>query len=206
MASDFSFKALCVIIVLSVLVASGHYGLTFVHDPSQTEVLATLAGAAATIFAGWLAWQSATMQVQQAQNDKVERAIVRKEDAVVAIVQPVHAAAAWLLFLQKELSQPGDPDGKSLRTKRSARHLDQVLDRHLLLALMGELGADDRINLLMIVATMRTALAMAEIHSDDVLSIDDLVRIRDVVAKLEPHLGRFDSDLHKAFLSDAGLT
>jgi hypothetical protein len=146
------------------------------------------------------------MQVHRAQKDRVERAIVCKEDAVVVVVQPVHAAAAWLLFLDKELSQSGDRDGKSLRIKRSARHLDQVLDRDLLLALMGELGADDRINLLMIMATMRTALAMAEIHSDDVLSTDDLSRIREVVAKLEPRLHRFDSDLHKVFLRDSGLT
>ncbi len=203
----FAMKALCLIAVLIAVVALGAYGLTFIKDQSEREILAILAGAAATIFAGWLAWESAIFQAQRADQEKVARAIARKEDAVVAIVQPIHAAAAWLSSLIKETSQPGDRDGKSLRTKRQARQLDQVLDRHLLLALMSELGADDRINLLMIAATMRTAIAMTHMHSAaDVVTADELVRIKDILEKLENHLVRFDADLHRVFLRDSGLS
>ena len=74
---------------------------------------------------------------------------------------------------------------------------------------MGELGADDRINLLMIIDTIRTALAMSEIHSDDyVLLIDELNSIKGALTKLEPHLGRFDASLHDVFVqfrNEAGL-
>ena len=81
-----------------------------------------------------------------------------------------------------------------------------ILDRELFVALMGELGADDRINLLMIIDTIRTALAMSEIHSDDyVLSIDELNSIKGALTKLEPHLGRFDASLHDVFVRDSGM-
>ncbi len=204
-ALTFIFKALVLLLVLFAAGFIATWCLKFV-DPSHREIVATLAGAGATMFAGWLAWESVTIQAKRVQTDKLERAIVRKRDAVVAVTQPIHAAAAWLSLLNKEIPQPGDREGKSLRAKRSARQLDQVLDRDLLLALINELGAEDRINLLMIIGTMRTALAMAEPQSfDPKLSNDDLESIRDVVSKLESHLTRFDRNLHQVFVRDSEL-
>ena len=145
------------------------------------------------------------MQAARADQDRLARAVARKLDTVVAAAPPVHAAAAWLASLKKDLSQTGDPHGKSLRAKRNGRQLDNVLDRDILLALLAELGADARANLLLIVSTMRTAIAMAQIHSvEDVLSTDDLARIESVLSTLESHLARFDQGLHNAFLSDVG--
>jgi len=204
MGLRFSLKVICIVAVLSALVVGAHYSIRFVDAPER-EVLATLLGAAATIFAGWLAWESLTMQAQRTEPEKIDRAKIRKEDAVVAIAPAVHASANWLTLIDAELAKPGDREGKSVRVKKSGRFLNEVIDRNFLVALMDELSADDRINLLMIVSTMRSSLALAQIHFDDELSSDDIALVRKAIAGLRNHLSRFDTDLHSVFLRDSGL-
>ena len=93
--------------VLTGLVMAGYYGLSLVAE-GRREGLATLVGAAATIFAGWLAWQSVIFQARRTEADQIERAEARKEDLVVAVAQPVHAASTLAACIVKELSQTGD--------------------------------------------------------------------------------------------------
>jgi len=200
----FLVKMTVVLAVLFIVVAAGSYVLTFI-DPSQRDGVATMVGAAATIFAGWLAWQSVTLQVRRSEIAKTRQASVRKLDAVVAVTQSIHAASALIAVLDVEISRAGDRDGKSLRVKRSAKYLEQVIDREVLLGLLNELSADDRVNLLMILATMRTAIAMAAIQSEDVLSVDDFGAMRTALARLQTYLAGFDASLHEAFLRDSGL-
>lgn len=80
--------------MLIVAVLAGAYCLT-VFDTSHREVVATLVGASATIFAGWLPWESLTFQAQRANRTKSLQAAIRKEDAVIALI---------LLFSQGESS------------------------------------------------------------------------------------------------------
>jgi len=65
--------------LLTGLVTAGHYGLAYV-EASHREGLATLIGAAATIFAGGLAWESLSFQARRAERKKEDRAILREED------------------------------------------------------------------------------------------------------------------------------
>lgn len=200
MKRRFWLKALIAALVLAAIIAAIYFGLRLVPDPSKRELLATLTGAAATVFAGWLAWASVMTQVARADAERLARAEARKLDAVVAITQPVHAAAAWLALLKRDLSQSGDRDGRSLRAKRGGRQLDQVLDRDLVLALLDDMSANDRADLLMIVGTMRAALAMTQINvAEEVLSVDDRRRIRDAISSLSDHLQRFDEELLQIF-------
>jgi hypothetical protein len=206
MAVRLPLKIIYVVAVLIVVVAAIYIGLTFVADTTNRSVLAALVGGAATFFAGWLAWESVISQAQRADGERLERAAARKEDARIAIAQPIHAAAAWLSSLQKDLLQQGDRSGKSLRAKRHGRQLDESLDQDLVVALLTDLSADDRANLLMIVGTMRTALAMGHISSEkDELSHEDLGRIKQALIGLAAQLSRFDEELHSVYLRDAGL-
>jgi len=146
------------------------------------------------------------LQAKRIDIERADRAAARKHDAIVAITQPIHAAAAWLILITGELRQTGDRDGKSLRVKRFGRQLEQVLDRDLILALLPDLAVDDRINLLMIFGTMRAALAMAEVHSThDVLSSDEISGIGQVLGGLKDHLARFHRKLHDSFVRGIDL-
>jgi hypothetical protein len=200
-ALTFSLKVLAILLVLSASVLVAAYCLVFV-DPSHREGAATLVGAAATIFAGWLAWESLTFQAQRADRAKSLQAAVRKEDAVIALTQPIHAATALMAVIDRELSRVGDTVGASLRVKKSARHLDHVIDRDLLLWLMDELGADDRINLLIIIGTLRTVLAVSEFGTDTHLSADDFRTMKEALSRLETYLTAFDAELKNAFVRD----
>jgi len=71
--------------------------------------------------------------------------------------------------------------------------------------LMDELSADDRLNLLMIVESMRTALAMAEIHSKEPLTDNNLAVLREVLSRMNRYLAGFDRELHEVFSGDAGF-
>ena len=136
-------RAAGVIAILAAAVATGYFSLSLIADHPDRELLAVLVSAAATVFAGWLAWEFIITQGERAADDQIERAAARKLDAVVAISSSIHSASAWLLRLNKDLAQQGDRDGKSLRAKRDGRQLDQVLDRVLVLALLNDLSADE---------------------------------------------------------------
>ena len=197
-----ALKTVIVGAVLAGLVAAGYYGLNLVAD-GRREGLSTLAGAAATIFAGWLAWQSVIFQARRAEIEKIERAKARKANAVIALTQAVHATSTMAAIASAEIDRVGDSDGKSLRVKKIARMVDQVVDKDLITVLLDDLSADDRLNLLMIVGQMRTALAMAEIQSQDRLSVDNFKVIRTVLTELEGYLAAFDKELHAAFVTVA---
>jgi len=205
MSNTSLFRGLGVVIGLVILVAAGHFGLPFIEEPRR-EILAILVGAAATIFAGWLAWESATAKERRDERDRVDRAAASKQAAIVALAQPVHAASIWLAKLIEDLRAPGDRDGKSLRAKRLARELDHVLDRDLLLVLAPDLGADDLLDMFIIYGTMRAPIAMSEMRSEEiVLSTDDLVRIGTALAQLQAHLKRFDANLGEVFTRDSEI-
>jgi hypothetical protein len=107
-----------------------------------------------------------------------------------------------MAVIDRELSRVGDTVGASLRVKKSARHLDHVIDRDLLLWLMDELGADDRINLLIIIGTLRTVLAVSEFGTDTHLSADDFRTMKEALSRLETYLTAFDAELKNAFVRD----
>ena len=74
-AFTFSPEAFAILLVLIALVLVGAYCL-MVFDSSHGEGIATLVGAAATIFAGWLAWESLTFQAHRADHgETIEKRI-----------------------------------------------------------------------------------------------------------------------------------
>ncbi len=50
--------------------------------------------------------------------------------------------------------------------------VNQMVDKDLVTALLADLSADDRINLVMIVGEMQTALAVSQIHLEDQVTVD----------------------------------
>ena len=79
---------------------------------------------------------SVIVSTRRADHERIERAKIRKVDAMTAVIQSVHAAATLAKVLAQEIARQGDREGKSLRVKRSARHLDQALDTQLLILLL----------------------------------------------------------------------
>ncbi len=173
--------------------------------PAHPDTLATLIGAAATIFAGYLAWESIFFKARLDDAEKVARARLRKEDLVVAITQSIHAAATLAARIVLELSQTGDRVGQSKRVKRQATMLSRVFNAESVIRLTDELAAEDRQVLLMIVNQLQSALAMAELGAEEPLSDDDLTIIRDVLTGLHRYIALFDEDLGAVYARDSRL-
>ena len=87
--------------------------------PRHPEALAALIGAAATIFAGWLAWESlifkgnvdqeqARRDREQSEQEKTQRAKLRKEDIKLMLQQPIFAAAELAAGVMQEVSSDGE--------------------------------------------------------------------------------------------------
>jgi len=72
--------------------------------------------------------------------------------------------------------------------------------------MLEDLSADDRINLLMIVAALRSALAMAELQNigeEIVLTIQEYRQIKRALDQAVETLSRFDNELCQVYLRDS---
>ena len=194
-------RFLAVIALLGAFLWAGNAAVAYFAS-AHPDTLATLIGAAATIFAGYLAWESIFYKSNLEQAEKETLAQLRKEDLVVAITPSIHAATSLAACVEVELSQTGDTVGQSLRVKRHATRLSRVFNAEILIRLMDALGANDRRVLLIIVGTLQSVLSMAELGTDQVLSDDDLKIMRGALTGLHRFVGIFDADLGEVYARD----
>jgi hypothetical protein len=197
-------RFLAVLATLGGFIAAGSWAVSY-FAPAHPDSFAALVGAAATIFAGYLAWESIFFKDRLEQAEKVARAEARKEDLVVVIAQPVHTASTLAACIVRELGQSGDEHGQSQRVKRRALILREVFKPEILIPLADEASAEDRVTLLMVVGQLQAVLAMAELGAANDISDDDLERMRAVLAGLRRYIGLFDPELAAAYARDSHL-
>lgn len=164
-----------------------------------------LIGAAGALFAAWIAFTTVQGQIEEGRAQRERVYAEAKAAAVMAIAQPVHAAAPTLRAVRRILeSQPGPIGAQDIETiSRGIGYVDAALDNFVLREIAGDLRVEDRVIYIAIISTLTTLINISQAPN-----IDRLVHLRNQQKALEnvgTYLRRFDTELASVFKRDSAV-
>lgn len=170
------------------------------------SLAAGLLGTGGAVFAGWLAYSAAQLQLDQ-QREQTERAQSEaKAAAVVILSQPVHAAGATLMVLRaaNENSAGKEAEFEKL-ISLGVTHIKNTLSNFTVSEGIKGLGTDDRILYLVIINTLSSFVNIGA-NPSPLLSLQQgWANQLDTLLKLHRYLVPFDKRLAEKFALDGGL-
>ena len=174
---------------------------------AHESLAAGLIGAAGALFAAWLAYSAVQQQFAHETANRARLQAEAKLAAVMAVTQPVHAAASTLGEIRKALNdQPVRLETYFKNIEFGMNQLRVALDHFSLREVAKDLSVKDRTLFLVIILQLGTIANIAGAQESPIK--DPRRRLEEQQRRLEGvhrYLSLFDADLADVFARDAGM-